>query len=137
MKRAFVDANVILRFLTGDPADLADQAQSLFSAVDAGEVTLVLEEIVVAEIVWVLQSFYGYPHADIAQVLSQIISREGIETGDPGGLLAALATYAGKNVDFADALVAVRMRQAGAGEIYSFDRHFDRMTGITRLSPGD
>ncbi len=137
MKRAFVDANVILRFLTGDPPDLADRAQSLFTEVDTGETVLVLEEIVVAETVWVLQSFYGYEHGVIAQVLSEIVSRDGIETGDRAGLLTALHLYAARNVDFADALVAVRMGEAGVSQIYTFDRHLERISGIERLSPGN
>ena len=53
MSRAYVHTNVILRFLTGDPPDLAAQARALFDAVERGEVTLVAGEIVIAEVVWV------------------------------------------------------------------------------------
>jgi predicted nucleic-acid-binding protein len=137
MSRAFVDANVILRFLTGDPPDMAAQARALLAVVDAGELTLILDEIVIAEMVWVLESFYGYSHAAIAHVLRELLSHEGLEADNKPGLLAALSLYVGKNVDFADALLAIRMQQSGISEVFSFDRHFDRLPDIKRVSPGE
>lgn len=136
MSRAYVDANVILRFLTGDPPDMAAQAQALFLAVEQGQITLVIDAIVVAETVWVLQSFYGYPPQAIARVLQDLLSHNGLEAEDKPGLLAALSLFADKNIDFADALVAVHMGQRGVPEIFSFDRHFDRLPGLIRRTPG-
>jgi len=132
MTLAYVDANVILRFLTGDPPEMAAQARALFEAAERGELTLRVEDIVIAEAVWVLQSFYRHPPAEIGRVLQELLSREGFEAADKPSLLAALALYAGKHVDFADALVAAHMAREGVGEIYSFDQHFDRLPGIKR-----
>lgn len=137
MRRAYIDANVILRFLTGEPQDMAAKASALFDAVEQSEVTLVIDEIVVAETVWVLQSFYGYPNREIAQVIQELLSHSGLETEDKPGLLAALSLFSDKNIDFADALVAVHMDKRSVQEIFSFDRHFDRLPGIIRLSPGE
>lgn len=136
MKRASVDANVILRFLTGDPPEMAAQARVLFDAVDRGEITLVVEEIVVAETVWVLHSFYGYGYHEIGRVMQQLLSHPGLETDDKAGLLTALHLFVEKNVDFTDALVAVHMERWGLQDIFSFDSHFDRLPGIVRRSPG-
>jgi predicted nucleic-acid-binding protein len=131
-----VDSNVILRFLTGEPAELAAQASTLFQAVDNHELVLVIDEIVVAETVWVLQSFYGYSHKDVARVVRELLSHPGLEAEDKAGLLSALYLFAEKSVDFVDALLAVHMEQQGLIEIFSFDRHFDRLPGVTRLIPG-
>ena len=138
MRRAWVDTNVILRFLTGDPPEMAAQAGALFGAVDREELVLVMDEIVVAEVVWVLHSFYGYPNADIARVMQELLSHPGLEADDKPGLLTALHLIAEKNIDFADALVAVHMERRGLREIFGFDfdRHFDRLPGISRLVPG-
>ena len=137
MRRAYIDANVILRFLTGEPPDMAAQARALFDAVERGEITLLVDEIVIAETVWVLHSFYGYPNHDIARVIQELLSHSGLEADDKPGLLAALNLFADKGVDFADALVAVHMSKQGVQEIFSFDRHFDRLPGIIRRSPGE
>ena len=137
MSRAYVDTNVVLRFLTGDPPNLAEQARALFDLVERGEITLVIDEMVIAETVWVLQSFYDYPPKDIARVLQEFLIHPGLEAEDKPGLLAALSLFADKNLDFADALVVVHMRQKGVKEIFSFDRHFDRLPGVIRRPPGE
>lgn len=137
MKLAFVDANVVLRFLTGDPPEMANQARLLFEEVDRGERVVFLEEIVVAEIIWVLASYYRFPRDAISEVLHNLISHSGIELENKPGIWIALDIYRNKNIDFIDALVSVRMAQHGVKEIFSFDQDFDKLPGIIRLAPGN
>lgn len=137
MNSAYVDANVILRFLTGDPPDMADRAAALFGAVERGELRLIVETIVLAEVVWVLQSFYHYRPTEIAPVVREFLLQDGVEAEDKAVLLQALSLYEVKNVDFADALVAARMQERGITEIFSFDEHFDRLPGVRRRIPGE
>lgn len=133
--RAFVDANVILRFLTGDPPEMAARSAALFKAVERGEVTLLLDDIVVAEVVWVLHSYYGHPPTEISQTLRGLIAHDGFEAKDKPAVMEALRLFADKNVDFADALTAVHMATEGVAEISSFDIHFDRLPGVVRRVP--
>jgi predicted nucleic acid-binding protein len=74
----WVDANVLLRFLTGEPPELAERALRLIQRAEKGEVNLKLSPIVVAEIVWVLSSFYRYSRTQIAEVLLPLIASDGI-----------------------------------------------------------
>jgi predicted nucleic acid-binding protein len=134
---AYVDANVILRFLTGDPPELATRARELFLAVERSELHLLVDEIVIAEVVWVLQSFYNHKPTEIARVLYELLSDERLEVSDRPGTLAALRAFSEKNVDFVDAMLAAHMARQGVREIYTFDHHFDRLPGIVRLTPGD
>lgn len=136
MTRAYVDANVILRFLVGDPPEMAEQSARLFQAVEDGTVSLVVDEIVVAEVVWVLASYYHHTAREIAPVLRTFLLQEGIEARERDTLLLALSLYDTENVDFADALLAARMRARGIQDLFSFDKHFDRLEGIRRISPG-
>ncbi len=135
MERAFVDANALLRFLTGDPPALARQAQALFAAVDDGRLELLLEEIVVAEAVWVLQSFYGQQPAAIFRTLLELLAHDGIVCRDKARLARALAPFADRGVDFA--LLAVSVQDGTERIIYSFDRHFDCLPGLSRRVPGE
>ena len=137
MKRAFIDTNVIVRFLTGDPSQMADQARLLFDSVDRGEQILVVPMIVIAETVWVLQSFFGYQPSKIARILQELLSHDSMETEYKVSMLTALSLYAEKNIDFVDAILAVQMAQQAVRGIYSLDHHFERLTGITRLIPGE
>lgn len=56
----WVDANVLVRFLTGEPTEMADRSERLLQRAQRGETTLRIHPVVVAETVWVLQSFYGH-----------------------------------------------------------------------------
>jgi predicted nucleic-acid-binding protein len=136
MRRVYVDTNVILRFITGSPADQTSQAKRLFGAAERGEVSLVLDEIVLAESVWVLSSLYKFSKDAIRDVLQVIIASPGIEMKDEMGALLALTLYADLNVDFEDALISVHMGQDGIEEIYTFDKHFNRLPGVKPLPPG-
>jgi len=136
VKRAFVDANVILRYLTRDPPEMAEAALRTFTAAQRGKVRLLLAPITVAEVVWVLESFYGYPKAQITQTLTQFLHADGLEVESLDLLTEALALYHEQNLDFADALVATVARRKGPPVVYSFDRDFDRVAGVTRLTPG-
>ena len=135
MKRAYVDTNILLRFITGSPAEQTSQAAQLFERADGGALTLVLDEIVVAESVWVLSSFYKFSKDAIRDVLQSLIAHPGIEMRDEHGVLLALTLYADLNVDFEDALISVHMGRDGIQGIYTFDRHFSRLPGVNPLHP--
>lgn len=137
MNRAWVDANLILRHLTQDPPDQARRVGVLFREAQAGRLKLLVDPITIAECVWVLASFYGHPRATIARALADFVVAEGIQVDEEDMLLAALQQYATQGVDFADALLAARAARHSVTAIYSFDRDFDRLSGITRIEPGD
>jgi predicted nucleic acid-binding protein len=136
MKRAFIDANVILRYLTKDPPVMADAALKIFTDARAGKVVLLITTLTVAEVIWVLESFYGHSKIQIAETLTQFLFCEGLEVEDGDLLVEALTLYKEKNIDFADAFLAIMSLRKGPKIIYSFDQHLNRVDGITVLKPG-
>lgn len=92
----------------------------MFGAVERGELPIIVDTIVLAEVVWGLQSFYRYRPTEIAPVLRELLLQDGIEAEDKDVLLQALSLYELKNMDFAGALVAVRMRKRRLAEIFQF-----------------
>lgn len=135
MKRAFIDANIILRYLTKDPPEMAEAALRVFTAANSGELSLIVIPITVAEVVWVLESFYGHPKAQIATIMTQFLHSDGLDVEDLDLLTQALYLYHDKNLDFADALLATTVLRKGPPAVYSFDHHLDRVPGITRREP--
>lgn len=135
MKQAFIDANLILRYLTKDPPQMAQAALKIFTAANRGELCLIVIPITVAEVVWVLESFYGHPKAQIASIMTQFLHSEGIEVNDLDLLTEAIHLYSEKNLDFADALLAAMVLRKGPRSVCSFDHHLDRVPGITRREP--
>jgi predicted nucleic-acid-binding protein len=124
--RLWVDANVLLRFLTGEPKELAGKAASLMGRAESGEVTLVVSSLVVAEVVWVLKSFYRHSLKDIAGVLVPLMSADGVEVEDRETLTQAIELARDKNVDFVDAALALQAARRGE-PVCSFDGDFKRL----------
>jgi uncharacterized protein len=49
--------------------------------------------------------------------------------------LQALDYYVEQNISYADAYNAAWMQGEGIAEVYSWDREFDRVAGLTRIEP--
>ncbi len=126
----WLDTNVILRFLLHDDDTLFKKAKDLFEKAERGELTLYLHPLVLAELVWTLESFYSIPKAEIANILTNFIDADGISAPDKELARNALQAYQDKNVDYIDAYLAQCALQKGPGTVYSMDRkHFSRLGG--------
>lgn len=130
---AWVDANVLLRLLTADPPDMALAARDVARRAAAGELRLRLAHLVVAEVVWVLASFYKVERTEIARLVGQVVCGEGVVCVERDEILQALRLMSEKNVDFVDAWLAV-LASSHDEPLLSFDTDFDRLP-VQRLDP--
>jgi predicted nucleic acid-binding protein len=128
---AFVDTNVLIRHLTGDPPEQAARATRLLSS--AGQ--LLLTDLVVAEVVYVLESFYEVPRARVAELARAIIAFPASEVADEPGLLRALEVYEVHRLDFADAYLVAEAEISGVNAVASFDRAIERVPTVRRVEP--
>ncbi len=132
----FVDTNLFLRFLTNDLPAQADKVEALLRRAEKGEVKLVTTSLVIAEIVWTLESFYHIPKSEIQDKVLAILNTPGLDVDGADLLLQAAVWYAGKKADFIDAFHASWMLKREMELVYTFDqKHFNRFGGITALLP--
>lgn len=131
MTPAWLDANVVLRFLARDVPTQATRARSLFAEAAAGERRLRLATLVVAEVVWTLTSFYELERDDVVDRVSDLVAADGIETEERELVLDALRVMKDARVSFVDAYLAEKARALGEA-VCSFDRDFDSL-GVERL----
>jgi predicted nucleic-acid-binding protein len=124
-----IDTNLIVRFLVQDHEKLAKTALKLFEACDRGELTLIVLPVVLAECVFVLESFYKHGRADIAKVLAKLISSPGVNLEDPGLHLDALQRYGSAKVHFVDCVIAARAAASGLS-VASFDQDFKKFGDV-------
>jgi predicted nucleic acid-binding protein len=131
MGRVFVDTNVFLRFLTRDDVAKAERARTLFSAALAREIVLETSQLVIAEVVWTLESFYQLPRERIAELVTVILATPNLECPEASALLEAVRVYAERNVDFIDAFHGVVLTRRASVPIATFDRkHFRRFPDL-------
>lgn len=134
MSRLWVDANIILRFITKDPEEMAERAARLMVQAEAGEVSLYIAPLVLAEIVWVLKSFYQYAMAEIAEVLITLVTASGIEVDNRELTIRALESSRDLNVDYIDAYLA--HQAAASGErVCTFDTTDFRRLPVDWITP--
>lgn len=128
---AFVDTNVLVRHLTGDPPAMAERATAFL----ASQLELYLADLVVAETVYVLESFYKAPREQVAEAMRSLAAMRSMITADPALLLRAIEVYEIDRLDFAEAYLVACAESTGIGRIASFDRTIDRVSTIERLEP--
>jgi predicted nucleic acid-binding protein len=137
MSDAYVDADVIVRLLTGDDAGKQRRAARLFERVERGEIRLRTPVTTIADVIYVLTSprLYAVPRGDAAEMVKVLVRLPGFDVGRRESVLGALDLFAASRLDFGDALIAAEMAWDGTLALYSFDRDFDRLTGLRRREP--
>lgn len=128
---AFVDTNILVRHLTGDPPELAARATAYLGA----ESDLLLTDLVAAETAYVLDSFYEAPRERVAEALRSLIAFDSIVCVDPALLLRAVEVYETERIDFAEAYLVACAESTGVRRVASFDQSIDRVDTVERVEP--
>ena len=132
----FADTNLFLRFLTNDVPDKAKAVHQLLLQAAQGDISLITTSIVIAEIVWTLESFYKETKENIQKMVLSFLNTPGLEVDNGDLVIRALRRYVDKNIDFIDAYNAAWMEIHEITTIYTFDQdHFSRIEGLTVLIP--
>ena len=128
---AFVDTNVLVRHLTGEPPEVASRATAFLNR----EQELLLADLVVAETVYVLESFYNAPRPQVAEAMRALLALRSVVTVDHALLLRALEVYEVDRLDFAEAYLVACAEATGVNIVASFDRSIDRVRTVQRVEP--
>ena len=129
---AFVDTNILIRHLTGDPPGQTRRATRFLEQADV----LLLPDLIVAEVAYVLESFYEVPRrTEVASTLRAILAFPAIRVLDVELLQRAVEVYEVHRLDFADAYLVASAERTGVGVVASFDRSIDRVPTVRREEP--
>ncbi|MCY4455966.1 MAG: type II toxin-antitoxin system VapC family toxin [Chloroflexi bacterium] len=128
---AVVDTNVLVRHLTGDPPAQARLATRYLEQADE----LLLPDMIVAEVAYVLQSFYEVDRPEVAEALRAILTFRAIRVVDRTLLMRTIELYELHRLGFADAYIVASAERSGVGVVASFDRGLDKVTTVVREEP--
>lgn len=128
---AFVDTNVLVRHLTGDPPQMAQRATGYLRDATA----LLLVDVVVAELVFVLESNYQRSRSEIASTIRSLFALPSVRVIDRDLLHRAIEVYEHHRLDFAEAYLVASAERSGFNVVVSFDRTIDRVTTVRRIEP--
>jgi predicted nucleic-acid-binding protein len=96
---------------------------------------LLLTDLVLAECVYVLESFYEVERPRVAELMRSALAMPSIRALDRASLLRALEVYELDRLDFAEAYLVANAEATGVGEVLSFDRSIDRVASVVRREP--
>ena len=129
----FLDTSVIVRYLTDDPAEMAEQATSLIET----KAELYVTETALNETAHVLRRVYGLAREEVVDLLVALLQRSNItfhSLDKPIVIAALLLCRPSGRVSFGDALIWAVARVHSPSTVYSFDRRFPS-EGIEVLCP--
>jgi len=101
----------------------------------AGAEKLFLSDLVLAECVYVLESFYEVGRTRVAELMRAAIALPSVAVLDSQTLLRSLEVHETERLDFADAYLVACAEATGVGTILSFDRSIDRVKTVSRIEP--
>ena len=130
-----IDTNVLVRYLVEDDPEQAQAARALLEGLSPDSPGFICREVLV-ELVWVLSRAYRFSRAQIAFVLDQLGSTEGlvVEAGDD--VAHAAIRYGVGGAGFSDLMILAAAERAGAGPLYTFDRALARLDGVALVGGG-
>jgi predicted nucleic-acid-binding protein len=110
---------------------MAERATAALSSAEQ----LLLTDLVLAECVYVLESFYEVERTRVAELMRAAIALPSIAVIDVSLLLRALEVYEIDRLDFAEAYLVASAEVTGMDAILSFDRSIDRVQTTSRIEP--
>ena len=134
MKKYLLDTNVLLRFLLDDHPELSRAAAGLFQQAVDEKCLLILTDLGIAEIVWVLTSFYKLERQIVAESLAKLLLKAGVHCPTLEPVLDALARFKATNCDFFDCYLAAQAASSGIA-IASFDKDLRKFEDASLWDP--
>jgi len=127
MKLELIDTNILTRFFIADIKNQHSQAEKIFKAAQMGKRKLRLEVLVVAEVCYVLESFYKRDRKEIADFLELFVSQKWLQVQDRKIVQTAWSWYL-KGFHFVDSylLAWVKVKKA---KVLSFDKKLMKIGG--------
>ena len=136
----FIDASVFVhafikprRELKPHEERIKRNAKQIVKRIDAGE-EIAISTVHLSEVANILEDYM--PLKSALEIVASLISKPGIMLLNVTGkdCIKALLTAQTNSIGFSDAIACLLMSERKINEIYSFDRDFDKIKGIKRVS---
>ncbi len=128
-----LDTNVLVRHLVQDEPNQSRKATHVITKQCTRDDPGFVNRVVLCELVWVLESAYGYSKDTIVAVLEKLLQTTQLKIEDPQTAWTAFRMYQTGKADFADCLLGASNRRSGCDETVSFDLAAGKLEGFRLL----
>ena len=116
-----IDTNILVRYLTQDDLRQAQAVNNLLKKYFGKPQSIFINNIVLCELIWVLESGYKYEKNQIVSAMRSILSTKEFAFEHQNILWFALEEYESRKLDFADSLIAQLNKYYGYNTTFTFD----------------
>jgi predicted nucleic-acid-binding protein len=131
-----LDTNVLVRLLTQDDRIQGPAAEAYVRRACTRDSPCFINRVVLVELVWVLESAYGYSRAAVGDAVERILRTGEFKVEDTDVARAALVAYRRAGADFADAMIGRGNRAQGCAATATFDRQAAAMEDFELATGG-
>lgn len=118
-----IDTNILVRYLTRDDDKQSTDVLSFLNQYSGDESSIYINNVVLCEIIWVLESAYEYSKQEISNALKLILQTPEFAFENHTTIVKVLYEYEQTNsVDFADILISYTNADKGCSVTYSLDK---------------
>lgn len=125
-----IDTNILIRFLFADHPQLSPKAKQIFLSAQTGKTKIYLDEVIIAETVWLLTSFYKQKKEEIASQLLELVSQPWIINPRKKIILECLSMFSAKNLAYIDCWVYCVSKEI-SGKLETFDKKLEKLSEKT------
>lgn len=129
-----LDTNILVRLLVKDDIGQMEQAQRFVDENCTPDAPAFINCIVLAELVWVLESVYRFSRSEIAAAVEKVLAGSDRVIEHRGAVLVALDDFRTTGIGFGDALIGQINRARGCEATATFDRKAAKLTHFLRVT---
>ena len=133
--RVYADTNLFIRFFTGDSDMQAQESRKFLNQVSRGKYELFICDLIIAEIIYVLESIYHLDRNAVVEKILAIAETDNTIIENRQVILRALDLYEEKNIDFIDAYLASHSVKNNCDTVFTFDKDFRKIDFINKIIP--
>ena len=128
-----IDTNILVRYLVKDDKKQADMASAYIQKITTAGELCFINIVVLCELVWVLESAYGFHRNEIADVFDKILRTKQFEIESKDVVRHAINNYRSGKADFADYVIGRVNHIKGCDITATFDSSLKRQDGFILL----
>ena len=127
-----LDTNVLVRYVTHDHPEQTATAIEVMKSLTA-ETPGFLSMVVLAELVWVVETCYGFSKAEVVETLEGLLRSKELVVERADIALQAVSKFKTTRSDFSDCLIERSGHAAGCRHTITFDRRASSLEGMKLL----
>ena len=127
MRTFLVDTNAFLIFLLADVPPQTKDVKSLFLEAKNRKIKLFVPSIVIFEIIFSLEKYYGLDKKTVGQKLDMILSSDYLDVENREAFLLGLEIYSQEKISFTDCYLVARSRLKEYS-LFTFDQKLRKLT---------